>query len=232
MATKCFDPILGKRIRVTRLDSCGNVPDPEDTKGFVSTDGFISINLSSEVEDGVEIVTRKADGSLCVNEMGDSSFKRFNVEIEFCGVNPDLLALVSNAETYTVGADTAGITIPEGTLAKRFALELWTGLTGAACDPDADEASGYMLLPFLAGGVLGDLTIDGENAITFSITGAFTKGGNSWGVGPYEVIRTGSPAADGPLPTSLDPMDHFLLIETNLAPPPVACAIQPMPDPS
>lgn len=224
MATRQFTPILGKRIRATVLDNCGNVPEAADPDALVVTDGFISVNLTAEVEEGAEIITRKANGSLCVNERNDDSFKRFTVEIEFCGVNPDLLSVVTNAEGYEIDGDTAGITVAEGTMDKRFALELWTGISGAACQP-GEEASGYMLLPFVQAGVLGDVTVDGENAVTFSMTGAFTRGGNAWGVGPYDVVD--SPA--GPLPTALDPLDHFLLVETTVAPPADSGGFIPMP---
>lgn len=221
----CFIPVLGKRIRVTPLDNCGTVPVSGEQ---VSTNGFITLTLTSEVEDGTEIITKKADGSLCVNEMTDASFKRFTVEIEFCGVDTDLLAAVTNADQYPdAGGDSIGIVVPEGTIDKRFALELWTGLSGAACAAGEEEASGYLLLPFVAAGVLGDITVDGENAVTFSMTGAFTKGGNGWGVGPYDVVMdAGTPGA---LPTALDPLDHLLLIETGVAPPPSACGLQPIP---
>ena len=230
MATKCIIPILGKRIRVTELDSCGNPPPPLEPEAFVATDGFISLTLSADVEEGTEILTRKANGALCVNERQASSFKRFSIEIEFCGVNPSLLGLVTNAEGYQdYAGDVAGITVAEGTIEKYFALELWTGLSGQACEPGAEEASGYMVLPFVNGGVLGDITIDGENAVTFSLTGAYTRGGNAWGVGPFEVLLDGSanPAA---LPSPLDPLDHLLLIDTSLAPPPEACDLQAMPE--
>lgn len=224
--TKCFIPVLGKRIRATQLDVCGNVPASGDAQ--VTTNGFISLSLTSEVEDGTEIITKKADGSLCVNEMTDASFKRFTVEMEFCGVDPDLLSVVTNAEPYQdYDMENAGIVVPEGTIDKRFALELWTGLSGRACEPGEEEASGYLLLPFLAAGVIGDVTVDGENAVTFSMTGAYTKGGNTWGVGPYDVLMdTGAPA---PLPTALDPLDHLLLLETGVAPPPSACGFGPLP---
>lgn len=225
--TRCFIPVLGKRLRVTELDVCGNVP-VSGTCVQVTTDGFISVNLTAEVEDGTEIITRKADGSLCVNEMTDSSFKRFTMEAEFCGVDPDLLAMVTNADTYDDYSDeVAGIVVPEGTITKRFALELWTGLSGRACEPGEEEASGYLLLPFVAGGVLGDLTVDGENAVTFGMTGGYTKGGNAWDVGPYNILSdSGTPS---PLPTALDPLDHLLLIETGIAPPPSACGCGPFP---
>lgn len=232
MATHCFKPILGKRLRATALDECGAaVPGAN----FIVTDGFITVTLSSEVEEGTEIIQRNAAGQLCVNEKLADSFKRFNVEIEFCGVNPSLLAIVSNAEEYEdYAGDIAGFTVPEGELNKKFALELWTGLTGQACLPgQTGEASGYMLLPFIQAGVLGDITIDGENAVTFSLTGAYTKGGNNWGVGPFDVVYNDeTPAVAAPLPTALDPFDHLLLIDTAVTPPPVACDPSVIPAPS
>jgi hypothetical protein len=222
MTTHCFIPMLGKRLRATGLDVCGAVVPGEAEE--VSTDGFITVNLSSEIEDGTEIILKKASGALCVNEKRADSFKRFTVEIEFCGVNPSLLALVSNAEPYEdYAGDIAGFTVPEGEIDKAFSLELWTGLSGQSCLPgQTGEASGYMLLPYVQSGVLGDITIDGENAVTFSITGAATKGGNAWGVGPYNVMLDETGAAM-PLPTALDPFDHLLLVDTALAPPPIAC---------
>ena len=227
MVTTCFTPILGKRIRVTMLDDCGNVPAPGTENAYVATDGFISVNITAETEDGTEIITKKANGQLCVNEKQANSLKRLNLEIEFCGVNPALLALMTNAETYAdYEDDIAGITVAEGAINKKFAFELWTGISAGACAP-GEEASGYLLLPYVNAGLLGDLTVDGENAVTFGMTGAYTKGGNAWGVGPYDVLAdAGVPA---PLPTALDPLDHLLLVSTTVAPPPDACDPSPMP---
>jgi hypothetical protein len=82
-----------------------------------------------------------------------------------------------------------------------------------------------MLLPFVNAGVLGDVEVTGEDAITFSLTGAYTRGGNAWGTGPYEVLMNmGVPDV---LPTALDPLDHLLLVETGVAPPPSACGFVP-----
>lgn len=226
MATHCFIPLLGKRIRVTPLDSCGAVPDDAE---YVSTDGFTTVTLSSEVEDGTEIIVRKANGALCVNERMADTFKRFTVEIEFCGVNPSLLGIVSNAKPYEDSTgDVIGFTVPEGEIAKWFAFELWTGLSGAVCAPGAESAGGYLLLPFVVAGVLGDIEIGGEDAITFSLSGAYTKGGNNWGQGPYNVVldEAGTPSQIDP---GVDPFDHLLMIDTALAPPPEACDPSPVP---
>lgn len=227
MATRCFKPVLGKRLRAVVVDNCGNVPASGTADSMVVTDGFISFTLSAEVEDGVEIITKKADGSLCVNQRTADSFKRFTIEAEFCGVDPGLLSVTTNAEIYeNYEAIAAGIVVPEGTINKQFSLELWSGLDGEACAPGDEEASGYFLTPFVQAGVLGDITIDGENAVSFTMTGAYTKGGNAWGVGPFFVIadENGDAAV---LPTALDPLDHLLLIATGIAPPASACGLVP-----
>jgi hypothetical protein len=226
MATRCFTPVLGKRLRAVALDDCGNLPASGTIDTVAVTDGFISVTLSAEVEDGTEIITKKADGSLCVNEMTAASFKRFTIEAEFCGVDPGLLSVVTNAEIYeNYEQVAAGIVVPEGTINKKFSLELWTGLSGEACAEGEEEASGYLLLPFNQAGVLGDITVDGENAVTFSLTGGYTKGGNNWGVGPFFVLSDeGDPAV---LPTALDPLDHLLLVRTGIAPPASACGLVP-----
>lgn len=228
MATRTFKPVLGKRIRATALTEGGAVlPGPEGTS--LTTDGFITVTLSSEVEEGVEIIQKLANGSLCINEKFSDSFKYLTVEITFCGVNPSLLAITTNAEEYLDGEDVIGFTVGEGAIEKWFALELWTGLSGQIGTSSGNAASGYLLLPFITAGVVGEIAVDGENAVTFSMTGARTKGGNGWGVGPYDVMSDegGLPAA---LPTALDPMDHLLMVLSELAVP--AANDQPEPNPT
>lgn len=220
--THSYTPVLGKRIRVTPLDICGNF-DKEKHKP-VATSGFVSVKLAAEVEDGTEITVRKADGSLCVNEKQSNTFKYFTVELEFCGVNPSVLDIVTNATKYLDHAgETAGFRVSYGKIEKKFALELWTGLSGQACAADAEDASGYLLLPFITAGTVGDIEVTGEDAISFSMTGAVTKSGNAWGTGPYEVVKkpdAGGVSAKAKLPAPLDPLDHLLMIDTALAPPP------------
>lgn len=216
MATHKFTPIQGKRVRVTSLDECGRVTS--ESKSYVS-DGFVSVNISSEVEEGAEILTKKFTGALCVNEKNADSFKYFTLELEFCGVDPALLSIVSNAKDYKdAGNDVAGFTVAEGTITKKFALEMWVGLSGQACEEGAQEASGYLLLPFIQSGVIGSLEFGSEDSMTFSLSGARTRGGNGWGKGPHNVVY-GADQTPAPLPTALDPLDHLLLMDTGLAVP-------------
>lgn len=218
MPTKVFTPIRGKRIRVTELDECSAILA---TSRKIVTDGFVSVTLTPNIEDASEITVTRADGSLCVSERGNPNFKNFGVEVEFCSVNPALLAIVTNAEEYQSAANSIGFTVPEGAITGRFGLELWTGLAGAGCGADGGE-SGYLLLPAIASGTLGDITVDGENAITFTVTNAATVGGNGWGTGPYNVVmNSATPPIAAKLPTALDPLDHLLMLFTGVAVPEV-----------
>lgn len=216
--THCFAPVLGKRLRLTELNDAGEIP-PNARQ--VTTEGFITATLSAQVQEGTEIIQRNANGSICVNEKMAGSFTRLNITIEFCGVLPAALTMTTVAEPYRdSNNELAGFTLPEGELNEKFAVELWTGISG-------DEGSfGYMLLPFCQGGLIGEVSVDGENAINFTLNNAYTKGGNTWGTGPYDVVETGS--GPGPLPTPLDTDDHLLVVDTAVAPPPSECGFQPV----
>lgn len=222
MSTRCFKPIFGKRIRVSKMNACC-VPATGGSCAEVTTDGFISLSLSSEVEDGAEVITRKASGALCINQKAPDAFKRFTLEMEFCGVDADLLSFMTNMTAYTdYNDDVVGATVYEGTVEEKFGLEIWTGLAGEACPTGVEEASGYVVLACVNAGVLGDITIDGENAVSFTMTGAYTVSGNGWGRGLHEVVLDdgGDPAI---LPSALLSTEPMLIMETGVSPPPSAC---------
>jgi hypothetical protein len=104
--------------------------------------------------------------------------------------------------------------------ASAFALELWAGVPGQACGDGGDGSFGYVLVPFVSSGVVGDFTLENA-AVNFTITGAMTKDGNAWGTGPasYRPVpdEGGLPAV---LPDPLDKDDHLYVVWTSVAPPP------------
>lgn len=227
--THCFTPLLGKRMRITRLTDCGAPLVAGTANAFIVTSGFISVTLSSEVEDGAEIIQKNAAGNIVVNEKRSASFKRFNVEMTLIGVNPSLLSYISNATVYNdYAGDQAGFKVSEGPITNKFALELWTGLAGQDC-VGANEASGYIVLPYIQAGVLGNIEVNGENAVNASLTGASTRGGNAWNTGPYQVVFGANGTTPSKIPTALNPYDHLLMIDTALALPPESCNPQPAP---
>lgn len=231
MAGNQFAPVLGKRVRLTTLDACGNTPEAGTEDAFGVTDGFVSVSLTPETEDPNEINKTRADGTVVNAVKTPPTFKNYGVAIEFTDVYPSILTLISNIQEYVgPNGEVIGFSQSSGPIKTRFALELWSGLSDEACpdDANAEEMSGYFLLPKLNGGHLDNIEINGSDAASFTITGAYTEDGNAWGVGPFDVLQdeTGAPAQ---LPTPLTSKNHLLLIETSLAPPEGSPDLQPMP---
>lgn len=214
----CFAPVLGKRLRITQLNDAGDVP-PNAKQ--VTTEGFITVTLSPQISEGTEIVQRNANGSICVSEKMADSFTRMTVQIQYCGVLPGALTLTTIAEPYRdANSELSGFTLPEGELTEKFAVELWTGVSGES------GSFGYMLLPFVQGGLVGEISVDSENAINFTLNNAYTKGGNAWGTGPYPVVSDGN--GESVLPSPIDEDVHMLVIDTSVAPPPSQCGMFPV----
>jgi len=227
--TKCFNVVRGKRLRVTRLDECGNPPPPEDPNGFVVTKGFISVGLSSDMETGTDITQMNANGDLCIVDRSQDQFKRWDVEMEFCDVDPALLELVANVVSEVDwDGDIVGVRGFQGAKSGAFALELWAGVPGDDCAPGEDQKFGYLLLPFVVPGTLGDITIEND-ATTFTVQG-FTRGAGGWGVGPYDVVPEDAQNTPGPLDTPMSQDEHHLLRLTSVPPPEALCGAQDMPD--
>lgn len=222
MATKCFPIVRGKRLRATRLDECGNPGDYGTPNAQVVTKGFISVALTAVTEAGTEIITKDANGDICVNDRSRDQFKRFDVVAQFCEVNPSLVELMSNAVVEEDwNGDVVGIRIPEGAALESTGLELWTGVPGSDCVPGEPTVYGYMLLPFLVPGVVGNITIN-NGAATFEVRGQ-TRGAGGWGVGPYDVVPTDGVGGAGPLAVPMGPKEHHLLRTTTIAPPEASC---------
>jgi hypothetical protein len=216
-------PFKAPIMRVTRLNPDGTPPTSGTPGSQLATAGFISVSLTAQVQDGTDITSTRADGSFCISERTAAQWQRLNVEMELCGINPQLLALITNAETYQdYAANDAGIVIAEGTLDKVFAVEFWLNNSGAP------GTYTYLLLPMVRAGVLGDISITGDAPVAISMTGGYTIGGNAWGVGPYDVM-TDTTQDPAPLPLGLDSLDHVLIVNTDVAPPPETDGIAAMP---
>jgi hypothetical protein len=204
-------------MRVTKVDGCC-APDygPDN---MVVTEGFVSVALTANINEGEEIVVTNASGKTCVRDPGESEFNGYGVEITFCEVSPCLFSIVTGQPSVVnADGDVVGFRMNSGVSlsGSGFALEVWMGVPGVACLGEAG-AYGYLLLPCLQGGVIGDFTIENA-AVTFTVTGAATKEGNGWGVGPYDVVDDGGPS---PLPDPLDGNDHLYAIFTTVPPPEV-----------
>lgn len=220
-AQKCYSPIRGRAMRVTKLDRCGR-PETGDNVA-IETDAFVEITYTARVTEGETIEVVKANGKKCVSDKGVSTWDGWTVNIQFCGVNPYLFTILTG---MPVVLDALGVAVGFKATdnvnldANAAALEVWTDIPGDTCTVEGAEGTwGYSLLPFLKGGVLADRTIN-NGAIDFTIQNMETKAGSGWAEGPYDVTldALGDP---GPLLVSqaIGPNDHELLMLVNVAPP-------------
>jgi hypothetical protein len=217
MATNSFPLVRGRTMRVTKTDGCCAPAYGPDN--MVVTDGFVSVALTANINEPEEIVITNANGKTCVRDAGCPEFQGYSVEITFCEVSPCLFSLVTGQPSVVDAAgDIVGFRMNSGVSVcdSGFALEVWMGVPGVACSGE-QGGFGYLLLPCLQGGVIGDFTIENA-AITFTVTGANTKDGNGWGSGPFDVVADAGGNA-GPLPSPLDPDDHLYVSFTTVAPP-------------
>lgn len=234
MPTKCLSLVKGRRIRLTRLDGCGR-PVFGDCSSVVSK-GFISVAFTANTTESDEINVTNAAGEVCVFEPAETTLTGYAVEIAFCEVDPELFSLVTGQPVVTDAAgNVIGFDIDTATslTGSGFALELWAGsAAGDACSTEGAQGSfGYLLLPFLRGGIVGDFTVE-NGSVTFTITGAATRDGNSWGVGPYSDIQIGAGGQPGPMLQPIGTTVALRTILTDVAPPEAACGCRPLLDPS
>lgn len=94
MATQDYAAsVQGVSIRVTRLDSSGNLlNEPGDS---YTTSAFLRASFTPEYEEGEEITEKSADGTLCVSYKAPDTLKRITMEIAICEPDPELTALMS-----------------------------------------------------------------------------------------------------------------------------------------
>ena len=233
MPTKSTSYVRGRRIRVTRGDGCGRPVYGEDSQ--VVSNGMISVAYTAITQETEEISVTNAAGEVCVFEPAETKIVGYGAEITMCEVDPDLFTIITGQEVYLDAFGNAvGFTVnTEISLENHgFGLELWLGAGNAdACAPGSTGKYGYLLLPYLKGGILGDFTVE-NGAVNFTITGATTRDGNAWGVGPYPDVMLTNLSVPGPLVTPLESTEHLLLIQTEVAPPAANVGARPLMDPT
>lgn len=220
-------------MRVTRLDNCGN-PVEGDCSTVVS-DGFISVQMTDNIEPPDEFKQKNAAGRYCFPPVRtDPLLNWIEVAIQFCEVDPELFEIVTGSPIVTDDATPEVNAIGFGTdtdtyATARFGLEVWTNLAGDAACAEDGERFGYLLLPFVKEGTYGDLTIE-NGPINFTVN-AITASGTPWGVGPYDVVLDAA-GLPSPLLAPLPTTRHRQWMLTQLAPPLASCGCQPLVIPS
>lgn len=213
--------VRGRRLRATRTDGCGNTVRGPDS--VVVTEGFISVGFTANQSEGEEISVTNAAGNVCILDTPVPKFLNYSIEVAFCGVNPELVNIMTGQPLVMDAAGTGivgfGVDSTVDISAQGFALELWSNVPAGVCSGGA-TSYGYLLFPFITGGTLGDFSVENA-ALNFTLTGAVTKDGNTWGVGPFNVVRNATNVAS-PLNTAIPSTRHMHMEVTTVAPPTAA----------
>jgi hypothetical protein len=218
-------------MRATLLNAAGQ-PLVGDSS-VVTTKGFITLTMTSNTEEGEAINVVNAGGESCVTEAATPTWNGVAVEAEFCDVDFALFEILTGQEVV-LNADGVAIGITESTdidmTNVKFALEVWLGASSNAAPSAGSQGRyGYVLLPHLAGGVIGDVTVENA-AITFTVSGMQTRNGAAWGAGPHKVELVGGVPAV--LSTPIKSNDHRRIMQVEVAPPEVYEGATPLLDPS
>ncbi|MFG2225384.1 hypothetical protein [Streptomyces sp. NPDC048644] len=234
----CPSLLRGVVLRATRLDACGR-PVYGDCNQVVS-DGFITVSMSAETEEGEDISVTKANGQTCIAESGCEQLSHYTTEIEFCEVDPDLVQIMN--PSFEIYRDFDGNPIGwddsvELKCDTGYALEVWSNVYAGQADACSGAGSqgqwGYLLLPWVVGGAPGDLEI-GNDAVSFTFNGR-TKVGSGWRKGPYNV-QAGPGGIPSPMLKPIGPKVPRRFFVTTIRPPEAECGCQPVdrptPDPA
>lgn len=200
MPTRVLRSIKGRTIRATRLDACG-VPDP--TCGTVVSNGFISVRVSNETVTGRDYESRDIWGNLCISDTDPDDIVAASVEVNLCGVNPDLLYILTGQEPVRFDGQAIGFRESASRNWAAYSLEVWTKALS-----DCDEW-GYLVIPYIRNGRLsGEVTIENGPVTTSTVGMAYPATG--WGDGPYIPNPFRVPFVDG---------DIYGMVVTDVPPP-------------
>jgi hypothetical protein len=226
MTSTCFTPFKIPRVRVTKLNSCGQVVTGSCSQ--VVSNGIISVAMTKNYEAREEFFVKNGDGVFCVRETTAPQLKWIDLVLTFCNVDPDIVSLVAGEPLYqddSASAVKIGWSTQEGSAATvNFALEGWTRLsnTGVLCTGGVPY--GYVLFPYIVEGTIGDMTL--ENGVANFVINCRTRSNSLWGVGPYNVALSANVATlNNPIPmlTPIGSTQHHRMFITQLAPPAAAC---------
>jgi len=233
MSSRKFPVVKGRVIRGTRVDSCGRPVYGDASQ--VASDGYISIAVTANYDDGDEIEQKNAWGRRCVKRDAEPELLNESLDVTFCAVDPEFYTLLTGmpviydaATGDAIGYDVDVSVRPSDV---RVALENWSSAESAVqCDPDDEGLPwAYFLWPFLSGGKIGDYTIE-NGAVTFSATGLLTKSGSLWDLGPYLVTRDELGDPDF-LQEPITATTHRRTFYTTVQPPAETDGLVPLDDP-
>lgn len=201
-------------IRVTRLDSLGNVIAGDNS--YVS-DKAVQVTLTPNIETGNTFSVRNGCGCSLARFKAADTFNWFEFQFTEAALEPVLQAFLLGATLIEDGSDVVGLSYP-GALdcdddEPAVAFEFWTQhIVGSAQDSQFPWI--HWVFPRSIWH-LGDNTF--EEGITNPVVAGFSRTNDLWGHGPY---------GDGPPDGTIVTEGGWWKTDTD--PPSAECAAQPV----
>ena len=186
MVAQCGTAVQGTVLRLVKLNSCGS-PVTGASSAVVVTEGYISITAEPQYEDGDVFRTKKANGLLCINQVGPNAYGNTNVDINLCVVDPDASVLLLGGRLISTGAPVTGTGMAFGynNAQAHVSVETWQPLSGAGrCDPvTGAQRYLYWAWPHTWNFKLNSWTIE-NGPLELSVSGMTEVPSVLWGQGP------------------------------------------------
>jgi hypothetical protein len=231
MPSDCYTLWKIPTVRVTQLSSCGV---PVTGCSTVVSNGIISVAMTKEYEARQEFFIKNGDGNFCVQKTNPPVLKWINIVATFCAVDPEMVGIMSSEPLVY---DDAAVPVATGFSTEvgsasdaNFALEMWTRLSSSNV-PCSGSEYGYVLLPWVVEGTIGDLTL--ENGAASFILNARTSAGSGWGTGPYNIdLSDASGTLNNPIPllTPIGANQHARQLLVRQPPPTASCGCTTLSD--
>jgi hypothetical protein len=216
MAAVCPSILHFCRVRLTRLDSVGNVAAPPDNS-YVS-DGAISLQYGPEISTGEDRELKTGCGCIVASAKDPDILKRFNFELTMGKFEPALFEMLTGANVILAGTDPIGIDFPDQTdcnyVPSYVAFEGWADAYDGDA-PDATRPYFYVVWPATSWQI-GQTTLQNDFA-QLPLTG-FSRSNGQWLTGPYDDMGLAAPIG----PTGS-------LVQVAEAPPDAACGYADIP---
>lgn len=237
-----FAPTYFERLRLTRVDNCGDPIYGRDTTWVVDTP--VSVQVTRNMQEAETTSLTLPDGRVCRSVTRPARLLNHTIAIGLCSVDPALMVALNESNTPVhdylfriVGWDE---TMRGGNTG--VAIEGWMPLPSdgsSACDIPSDPGDlvgegrwGYIGFYHVTGFIeTGDVTY-GTDATAFTITGTANPR-SGWGTGPYPVqLNPGAPPSPGPFITPVPGDTAKRVMNIDVAPPDVTCGPMPLSNPA
>lgn len=169
-------------VRVSRLAASG-APITGNAGTYV-TNKFTKFSFTPEYEDGEEIQTKAADGSVCVYYKAADVLKSVSFTIDICEPNPDLYEMMAGGSVFTTGLDSLGWAAPTlGTVVNPngISVEVWTRAIENG-RPATTLPYFHWVMPYGLSRLDGERAME-NGAMAHGFSGT-ASGNTGWGDGP------------------------------------------------